>query len=55
MLFCACVACHTAQAQQPFEQSSSACGHSPHVPSLKIPAVSSVDLSDIPDGTLGEL
>ena len=54
ILFCACVACHTAPAQQPVEHLSSAGGPSPHVPSLKTPAVSSVDLSDIPDGTLGE-
>ena len=54
ILFCVCFACHTAQAQQPIEQSSSAGGPSPHVPSLKTPAVPSVDLSDIPDGTLGK-
>ena len=55
ILFCACVACHTAPAQQqPVEQSSSVGGPSSHVPSLKTPAVSPVDLSGIPDGTLGE-
>ena len=49
------VACHTAPALQPVEHLSSAGGPSPHVPSLKIPAVTTVDLSDIPDGTqLGE-
>ena len=45
---------HAAPAQQPVEQSSSAGGPFPHVPSLKAPAVLSVDLSGIPDGTLGE-
>ena len=54
-LFCACVNCHIAPAQQPVEQLSSACGPSPHAPSLNVPAVSSVDLSDIPEGILGEL
>ena len=48
------VACHTVPAQQPVEQLSSAGGPSPHVPSLKAPAVTSVDLSDIPEDTLGE-
>ena len=52
ILFCTCVACHTAPAQQPVEHLSSAGGPSPHVPSLK---VTTVDLSDIPDDTqLGE-
>ena len=41
-------------AKQSVEQLSYDGGPSPHVPSLKIPAVSSVDLSDIPEGTLGE-
>ena len=42
-------------AQQSVEQLSYDGGPSSHVPSLKIPAVSSsVDLSDIPEGTLGE-
>ena len=55
ILFCACVACHTVPAaQQAVEQLSSCGGPSPHAPSLKTPAVSSVDLSDIPEGTLGE-
>ena len=51
ILFCACVACHTATAQRPVEHLSSAGAPSPHVPT---PAVTTVDLSDIPDGTLGE-
>ena len=55
VLFCACVNCHTAiPAQRSVEQLSYDGGPSPHVPSLKIPAVSSVDLSAIPEGTLGE-
>ena len=41
-------------AQQPVEQLSYDGGPSPHAPSLKVPAVPSVDLSGIPDGTLGE-
>ena len=54
-LFCACVACHTVPAaQRVVEQLSFDGGPSPHAPSLKIPAVSTVDLSDIPEGTLGE-
>ena len=41
-------------AQQSVEHLSYAGGPSPHVPSIKTPAVSSVDLSAIPEGTLGE-
>ena len=48
------VAFHTAPAQQPVEHLSSADGPSLHVLSIKPPAVLSVDLSDIPEGTLGE-
>ena len=49
------VACHTVPAAQPAVKQLSSDGvPSPHVPSLKTPAVSSVDLSDIPVGILGE-
>ena len=41
-------------AQQAVEQLPSDGGPSPHAPPLKIPAVSLVDLSNIPEGTLGE-
>ena len=49
-----CVACHTAPAQQPVEQLSSAGGPSSQAHSKQAPAVTTVDLSDIPDGTLSE-
>ena len=55
ILFCACVDCHIAPAQQPIERLSSVCGPSPYASSLSVPAVSSVDLSDIPDSILGKL
>ena len=52
ILFCACVACHTVPAvQQAIEQLSCDSGPSLHAPPLKMLAV---DLSDIPEGTLGE-
>ena len=41
-------------AQQSIEHLSYDGGPSPHVPSLKTPAVTIVDLSGIPEGTLGE-
>ena len=54
-LFCAYLPCRTVPAvQQAVEQLFSVDGPSLHAPSLEILAVSSVDLSDVPEGTLGE-
>ena len=55
LIFRACVAYYTETSAQPaVEQLSSDGSPSSHVPSLKIPAVTTVDLSEIPEGTLGE-